>query len=137
MSSKGNSSSSGGEEEEAEGREEKDESLDMLSPRFDPLKALYAPEKVKVPCLKAPLYDNTSKFGLGPSGIFIRGPAKKDGLEISELMPFLVRVVTIQYFYGWRRRPWDKAWTQPPLGKPIGTAHQERRPRYDAIGALH
>ncbi|XP_026809667.1 U7 snRNA-associated Sm-like protein LSm11 [Rhopalosiphum maidis] len=44
-----------------------DEELDMLSPSFNPIKALYAND-VKVPSTTAQPLDNISKFELAPSG---------------------------------------------------------------------
>ncbi|XP_022170041.1 small nuclear ribonucleoprotein Sm D-like protein [Myzus persicae] len=44
-----------------------DEELDMLSPSFNPIKALYA-KNVKVPSTTAQPLDNISKFELAPSG---------------------------------------------------------------------
>ena len=41
---------------------ESDESISHKSENFDPLKALYCPEKVKLPYPNAPLFDNLGKF---------------------------------------------------------------------------
>lgn len=38
-----------------------DESLDVTSERFDPLKALYS-SKMQLPSSNAPIYDNVTKF---------------------------------------------------------------------------
>lgn len=45
-----------------------DESLDVKSVKFDPLKALYS-TKIKLSSTKAPIYDNVSKFEAVMSGL--------------------------------------------------------------------
>lgn len=44
-----------------------DDELDMLSPSFNPIKALYS-KNVKVPSKSSQPLDNISKFELTPSG---------------------------------------------------------------------
>jgi len=50
-----------------------DEELDMLSPSFNPIKALYS-KNVQVPSTTAQPLDNISKFELAPSGEVIIKP---------------------------------------------------------------
>ncbi|XP_065199777.1 U7 snRNA-associated Sm-like protein LSm11 [Planococcus citri] len=44
--------------------------LDLTSPNFNPLKALENPDKVRIPCPSAPVFDNISSFIETPEGIF-------------------------------------------------------------------
>ncbi|XP_050536309.1 U7 snRNA-associated Sm-like protein LSm11 [Daktulosphaira vitifoliae] len=65
-----------------------DAELDMLSPLFNPIKALYSSE-VKVPSTIAPIYDNISKFELTPTGevhIKPQRPRKQDEHDVKEIM---------------------------------------------------
>lgn len=52
-----------------------DEELDMLSPSFNPIKALYA-KNVPVPSTTAQPLDNISKFELAPSGEVLIKPER-------------------------------------------------------------
>lgn len=52
-----------------------DEELDMLSPSFNPIKALYA-KNVQVPSTTAQPLDNISKFELAPSGEVLIKPER-------------------------------------------------------------
>lgn len=53
-----------------------DDELNMLSPSFNPIKALYA-KNIKMPSTSAQQRDNISKFELTPSGELLIKPDRE------------------------------------------------------------
>ncbi|XP_076381373.1 U6 snRNA-associated Sm-like protein LSm11 isoform X4 [Megalopta genalis] len=60
-----------------------DESLDITSDKFDPLKALYTP-KLLLTNLTAPLYDNVSKFESVMSGMSGKSKKKNVAADVGQ-----------------------------------------------------
>lgn len=57
------------------------DSVDLTSKSFNPLKALYS-DSVKLPCPKAPILDNLTKFVATEDGIIVKIKAEKKASTI-------------------------------------------------------